>query len=518
MTQWRTAIFGSISTLVIAAAVATAGAAAAPVAGSFDPVVVDRFITTQMARHGIPGLALAITHGDRILHVRGYGEARDGVPVTGQTQFRIASLSKSVTALAALQLVDAGQIGLDAPVARYLPDFALATPASLARITVRQLLNHTSGLADAGFVSGLGGQQQSLTDRTASLGAAQAVAPPGAAFHYFDPNYQLLARLVEVVSGQAFATYLQQHIFAPLDMRGSVSALTSALPARSTELLAQGHILAYGTAVALPELSGFLGGSGGVVSTASDMAHFLIAQGNQGTYLGRSALSANGIALMQTPPVSVGSSYAMGWIASSVNGTQTIEHNGVLSTFYADAVLLPQIGYGFVLLYNTYALTASMLAFPEIKSGMVALLMGQAPASGKFTLPWLGRGFAAVSALIAGLAIWSLWRLPQWKLSALSSARWKVGWGLLWPLAPALLLLALPRLLAIPTGRYFDLVMLARAMPELIILMATCGALGLLNAAIRLCMLVQKQGSFASHAQTPFMHLKRPKKMGQPVR
>ena len=483
MTQPRTAIFAITCTLAITAAVA--GAVAAPVAGSFDPVVVDRFITTQMARHRIPGLALAITRGDQVVHVRGYGEARDGVPVTGQTQFRIASLSKSFTALAVLQLVDAGQIALDAPVARYLPDFALATPASSTHITVRQLLNHTTGLADTGFVKGLGGQQQSLADRVASLRDAQAVAPPGAAFHYFDPNYQLLARLIEVVSGQVFATYLQQHVFAPLDMRGSVSALTSALPTPSTQLLAQGHIFAYGASVGLPELSGFLAGSGGVVSTASDLAHFLIAQGNQGTYLGRSVLSANGVSLMQTPPVSVGSSYAMGWIASSVNGTPTIEHNGVLSTFYADAVLLPQSGYGFVLLYNAHAVTASMLAFPEIKSGMVALLMGQAPASGKFTLPWLGWGFAALSALIAGMAIWSLWRLPQWKLSALSAARWKVGWGLLWPLAPALLLLALPRLLALQTGRYFDLVMLARAMPEMIILMAFCGVLGLLNSALR---------------------------------
>ena len=473
------------STLVIAAALAVANTAAAPVAGSFDPVVVDRFVTTQMARHGIPGLALAITHGDRILHVRGYGEARDGVPVTGQTQFRIASLSKSFTAMAVLQLVEAGQIELDVPVARYLPNFALAPPSSSARITVRQLLDHTSGLADAGFVNGLGGRQLSLADRVASLRAAHAVAPPGVAFHYFDPNYQLLARLVEVVSGEAFATYLQQHIFAPLDMRGSVSALTSALPTGSTPLLAQGHIFAYGASVALPELSGFLGGSGGVVSTASDLAHFLIAQGNHGTYLARSVLSANGVSLMQTPPVNVGSTYAMGWTASSVNGTQIIEHNGVLSTFYADAVLMQQSGYGFVLLYNAYALTASMLAFPEIKSGMVALLMGQDVANGTFTLPWLGRGFAALSALIAGMAVWSLWRLPQWKLSALSAARWKAGWGLLWPLAPALLLLALPRLLAVQTGRYFDLVILARAMPELIILLAICGASGLLNSALR---------------------------------
>lgn len=210
----------------------------------------------QMAHHHIPGLALAITHGDQVVHVRGYGEAKPGVPVTGQTQFRMASLSKSFTALAVLQLVEAGKMELDAPVTRYLPGFALATPLAAARISVRQLLNHTSGLADAGFVNGLGGQQQSLPERVGSLRSAHPVAEPGKAFHYFDPNYQVLARLVEVVSGQAFDTYLQQHVFVPLAMRNTASGLTSAISAQSAPHLAQGHVLAYGAALALPELAG----------------------------------------------------------------------------------------------------------------------------------------------------------------------------------------------------------------------------------------------------------------------
>ena len=483
-------------TIASAAAASAAGAPASPMAWPFDPVAVDRFISNQMARHRIPGLALAITRGDQVAFVRGYGEARDGVPVSGQTQFRIASLSKSFTALAVLQLADAQQIALDVPVTRYMPDFTLADPTGAAKITVRQLLNHTSGLADQGFVSGLDGQQQTLADRVASLGAARPVDPPGAAFHYFDPNYQVLARLVEVVSGQAFDGYLQQHVFRPLDMRSSVSAPTSVSTPQPNHL-AQGHVIGYGKAVALPELAGFLGGSGGVVSTASDMANYLIAQGNHGRYLGRSVLSANGVSLMQTPPVGVASNYAMGWTTSNVQRTKIIEHNGVLSTFYADAVLLPESRYGFVLLYNAYALSAATLAFPEIKNGMVALLTGRAAVTGKVTLPWLGGGLAALSAVIVGLAIWSLLRLPRWKAWAVDAPRRKLGWGLLWPLAPALLLLGLPRLLALQTGRYFDHVMLARAMPELMILLGICGTLGLANAVARSLMLARLRFSRA---------------------
>ena len=504
--QLRAAMFASIAALTIAAAGATAGATGATasrVSRTFDPLAVDRFVTTEMARHRIPGLALAITYGDQVVHVRGYGEAKDGVPVTGQTQFRIASLSKSFTALAVLQLVEAGKIELDAPITRYLPGFALATPVVAARISVRQLLNHTGGLADAGFVNALGGPQQALADRVASLRSAHLVDGPGAAFHYFDPNYQVLARLVEVVSGQAFDVYLQQQVFAPLAMRSTVSALTSAVPAQPTHLLAQGHVMAYGAALPLPELSGFLGGSGGVVSTASDMAHYLIAQGNHGMVAGRSVLSAQGISLMQTPPTSVASSYGMGWTKSSVHGTPTVEHNGILSTFYADAVLLPASGYGFVLLFNAYGLTAATLAFPEIKNGLVMILTGRVPIMGAVSLPWFGRGLAALSVVMLALAFWSLLRLPEWNARAVNAPRWKLWWGVLWPVAPALLLLGLPRLLLLQTGRYFDLGMLLRAMPELVVLLGICGALGLLNSVIRLVMLARLLASKTHKSITP---------------
>lgn len=194
---------------------------------------------------------------------------------------------------------------------------------------------------------------------------------------------------------------------------------------------------------------------------------------------------------MQTPPAGVASNYAMGWTVSNANGIQTIEHNGVLSTFYADAVLLPQSGYGFVLLYNEYSLAASTLAFPEVKNGMVALLMGRTPVNGKVTLPWLGRGLAAVSAAIVGLAIWNLLRLPRWRAWAVNASRWKLGWSLVWPIAPVLLLLGLPRLHALQSGRYFDHVMLARAMPELMILLGICGALGLVNSVFRYAILAR---------------------------
>jgi len=80
---------------------------------------IDRFIISQMKTHHIPGLALAITHNNQVLHVKGYSTANNERPVTPQTQFLIASVSKSFTAIAVMQLVEAGQINLDSPVQTY---------------------------------------------------------------------------------------------------------------------------------------------------------------------------------------------------------------------------------------------------------------------------------------------------------------------------------------------------------------------------------------------------------------
>ena len=90
--QFRVARCVSVTLLLMANVVS----APLPRAAPFDAVAVDQFIATQMARHRIPGLAVAITRGDQVVHIRGYGEAHDGQPVTGQTLFRIASLSKSL--------------------------------------------------------------------------------------------------------------------------------------------------------------------------------------------------------------------------------------------------------------------------------------------------------------------------------------------------------------------------------------------------------------------------------------
>lgn len=213
---------------------------------TLNTTAIDRFLTEQMTAQRIPGLALTIIQGDQVRYSQGYGLAHDEQAVTPQTQFYLASLSKSFTAVAVMQLVEAGQIDLDQPVQRYLPELILADAAQTAQITVRHLLNQTSGLADAGFPEMRLSQPATTSERIATLRTARLVEPPGRELHYTNTNYQILARLVEVVSGEPFSTYLQNHLFAPLQMTQTVNVLTSTETAQKATALAQGHLVAFG--------------------------------------------------------------------------------------------------------------------------------------------------------------------------------------------------------------------------------------------------------------------------------
>src|SRR5205823_12684984 len=108
---------------------------------------IDAYVTLQMRAMHIPGISLGIVHGDQIVHVQGFGVSNpDGQAMMPETPLILGSTSKSFTALAIMQLVEAGRIDLDAPVLRYLPWFQVGTPGAASRITIRHLLNHVSGI------------------------------------------------------------------------------------------------------------------------------------------------------------------------------------------------------------------------------------------------------------------------------------------------------------------------------------------------------------------------------------
>jgi CubicO group peptidase (beta-lactamase class C family) len=317
--------------------------------GQVNVVAVDELVREGLTAASIPGAALAITRGDQVLHVRGYGHDSNHVPVTESTLLRIASLSKSFTSLAVLQLVDAGKVSLDDPVSIHLPEFRPADPRA-SDVTVKHLLDQTSGLADREVPELSRAQPTTLAEATTSLNSAPLVAAPGTQFNYHNPNYHVAARLVEVVSGESYENYLRAHVFQPAGMPASLTTTTDDQPVAG---LADGHVLAYGRPIAAPALGTFSTGAGDVVSTAGDMAQWLIVHTNGGQAAnGARLVSERSLHKMHT--ASAPSGYALGWDTDGPAAAPTrLVHSGNHLTFSAYQAIIPDTGYGVALLFNS---------------------------------------------------------------------------------------------------------------------------------------------------------------------
>ena len=456
-----------------------------PVEPEGDRAALDRFLAGQRDALGLPGMAVAVVRGRDVIYVQGFGSDGRGRPVDGSTQFMLASLSKSFTAAAVLQLVRAGRIDLDAPVRDYLPEFTTADPSASRRITVRHLLNHTSGLSDAGFRAGLSAQPRGLEQRVDDLRAAWPVSAPGREFHYFEPNYQLLARLVEVTTGQDFDRYLARQVFGPLGMTATVAVDTTPEAGLRAPRLAEGHVLVFGVPVARRELDGLLTGSSGVISTAPDMARWLalhLTDGRAGWSL--PGLEPADYALMHAPPPDVASTYGQGWqVVTPADGPQRIEHTGVLSTFSADQVLLPDSGYGFVVLYNGNSALADTAG---LKAALATYLSGRGSAtsarsSWTIALVFLGLSLATLTA-----AVRSLVRRSVEADRAVRGRRWRVFGRAVWLLAPVAVLVGLPWLILAVADRWFTRWQFSLAMPDVTIFLLVAAVSGAVVNAARL--------------------------------
>jgi CubicO group peptidase (beta-lactamase class C family) len=349
-----------------------------------DLASIDAYVEKEMRDVRIPGLALGIVHNDEVVHIRGFGEAGpDGRTVTPQTPFILASVSKSFTALAVMQLVEAGKVDLDAPVRRYLPDFRVSDEVASARITVRHLLHHISGLPeDSSFGPMLSNDisDEALSDRVRALEDVQLSHGVGEVFEYTDPNYDVLGLVVQTISGQSYESYIAEHVFAPLGMSHSY---TNQVDARRNGL-ATGHRSWFGyprpfqapySRAAMP--------SSYLISSAEDITHFLSMQLNGGSYQGTSLLSPEGIAAMHEPAVREGTRdifYGMGWESRSVSGVPVVCHDGTNPNFYADLVLDPEDRWGVVILTNFDSLNLNGGRLQNLSSGVISLLHGAAPA------------------------------------------------------------------------------------------------------------------------------------------
>jgi len=385
----------------------------APVPPHVDAETMDTFVASRLRHAGIPGASVAVTYGDKILYLRGFGRDTNGAAVTEDTPFYLASLSKAFTAFALLQLAETGRIDLDRPVQTYLPEFQLADPRG-SLITPRHLVTHRSGLTDHLDPEWGWPQPRSLQEAVTRFRNIKLATDPGTRISYHNPNYYVAARLVEVVSQQSFADYLAEHIFRPLNMNAS---RTVGWMDESHDGAARGTIFAFGNAIAVPGVDFFIEGAGGVISTARDLAAWMALHANGGVGPGGvRLLSEEQIRQIQSPP-SDGAlyDYRFGW-SLTPRRSPPLSHDGGLMTYSAHIGLEPNGGLGVLVLTNASPPNATWTEAPRgIADGIRAIVKGEEPvASGRRNGLWFDYSISSVAFLAVLVAVRKCGRTRNW--------------------------------------------------------------------------------------------------------
>ncbi|GII76286.1 serine hydrolase [Sphaerisporangium rufum] len=437
------------------------------------PAAIDRYLREARDSTGLPGLSAVVTRGDRIVHATGTGHDASGRPVTADTPMRVASVSKSFTAAAVMTMVDEGRVALDRPVAAYLPEFRMADPRA-GRITVRQLLNQTSGLSDRTVDIAATQRATSLAGYLRALRAGTLAAEPGARYEYCNVNYDVAARLVEAVDGRDFAGAMSARVFGRLGMKASAVGDRVVRPA-------DGFISLYGAWVSRAELPGFRGGAGGIVTTAGDMGRWLIGQTGHGP---RMVTPKSLAAMHEHAP---GTGYAMGWGEQVVAGHRLLVHSGNLFTYTAVQAIDPATGSGFAVLTNSASLYDDTY---DILLGLVALADGRRPAApgGTRQLTELALGLIALTAF--GLGVLGVRRSGRWARRRAGRAWWRTAFRLAGGLVPAAVLATCPQWVSLlMNGRAVTWAQLTYFPAPLAITLAVAATAGLATAAARLARL-----------------------------
>jgi len=334
----RSCLAALVLGLSLAPAFADGRPAAAPAAYAR---AVDAVAQAYVDAGVFSGVILVARDGKPILR-RAYGLANRewNVPATPEARFRLGSITKQFTATAILQLAEQGKLGLDDPIAKYYPQ----APAAWAPVTLRHLLTHTSGIGDYTALPGFFAKQSQTQRTPEEIIALTRDMPlafkPGSKFVYDNTGYILLGYVIEKVSGQPYAAYLQDHIFGPLGLKNTgYDVSETILPQR-----AAGYTLVAGEVRNAPYLAMSLPyAAGSLYSTADDLLTW------QRALQAGKVLKPASVAAMFTDQ---GFGYGYGQFISKVNGRRMWAHAGGINGFSTDLVLFPDDRVSLVILSN----------------------------------------------------------------------------------------------------------------------------------------------------------------------
>lgn len=329
---------------------------------------IEKMIAEEMAKHAVPGLAVAIAKDGRLVYAKGFGYAdvENKILFTAQTVSRIGSISKTFTALAAMQLVEQGKINLDAEVQTYVPAF----PKKTAPITVRQLLGHLTGIRHykgAEFLSAT--RYHDVESSLAIFKDDPLLHEPGAKMSYTTYGYNLLSRVVEAASGESFGAYLQTHIINPLALQQTyLDEPRRVIPQRARNYTKpkDGPL----QNAAYVDQSNKWGG-GGLLSTVEDLIKYGAAYDTDKLAKQETIKQMfTGLKTNDGKPTG----YGLGWAVAMDAGKRRVEHSG--GSMGATSILTkyPEQGLIIAALVNCDHYSA-----PQIKNKIAAILFNSTP-------------------------------------------------------------------------------------------------------------------------------------------
>lgn len=314
---------------------------------------LDGLVPHAMATAGIPGAVVVVVKDGEVLVQKGYGHAdiEQDVPVDpATTLFRPGSVSKLFTWTAVMQLVEQGRLDLDADINTYLE---FAVPAEGRPITMRQVMTHTTGLANAS-------RDLIVTDPKllgSSLGRTLAerlppqVHPPGTSPAYSNYATALAGHIVERVSGQSFDDYMETHILGPLGM--TRSTFRQPLPARLAPFMAQRYDPGARTAAPFELVP--LAPAGALAATGPDLAKFAIAHLREGAYGNGRILRPDTVRQMHAPQAAAVPgipAMTLGFFESRVGGRRVLGHTGGTAGFTSNLVLFVEDDAALIFSFN----------------------------------------------------------------------------------------------------------------------------------------------------------------------
>lgn len=304
------------------------------------------FIEQELADKAIPGLAIALVDDDEIAWARGFGTARYGeeVPATAESIWRVGSVSKLFTDIAIMQLVERGEIDLDAPVSTYVPEFAPANSFA-APITLRHLMSHRSGLVrEPPRGNYFDDSDTTLAETAASLAGAPIVYEPGKRTKYSNAGIAVVGYTLEKLKREPFTHYVKHAVLDPLGMKSSAFEPLDEFG----DQLATGLMWSYdGREFAAPTFQLGMAPAGSLYTSVNDLGRFIVAM----LHRGGGIIEPETLDAMFTPQFE-GSTFGIGFSIDDFEGHKRYGHGGAVYGFVTSLYFMPEPGIGVVVVNN----------------------------------------------------------------------------------------------------------------------------------------------------------------------